>query len=235
MRSILIYLGVLGLVTGAFAEFRSWTDQKGNSFEGELVSEMGEQVCLRSHEGKIIKVPKSGLCEADNQYVRENRKPKLRLDLGKVKKRLNTYSYYYDGKTYYAYELRAKVKVENASMYEPGLPLNMHVFFFSESDELIRHEHDEDIQFDGRGKRYEFETSAMKLYEGSGTADTSKVYGGYLLMVTDSKHRIVATRSTNDKAETKLDKLLAYGISKIKKDSKLPFAELQPYKPNSRL
>ncbi len=85
----------------------------------------------------------------------------------------------------------------------------MHVFFFSESDELIRHEHDEDIKFDGRGKKYE--TSAMNLYEGSVTADTSKVYGGYLLMVTDSMNRIIAT---NDKEKIKLINFWRIGSQK---------------------
>lgn len=229
-------LVILAILTvQSFGEFRVWTDKNGNSFEGELITEMGEQVCLKSKSGKILKVPKSGLSPKDVSYINTNRKPKLALDLGKIKKKLDQYSYYYHDRLYYLYDLRAKVKIKNRSMYEPGLPLSVHVFFFSKSDELVRHEHAEEISFNARNKTFEFETAAMRFYEGGSTADEARVYGGYMIMVIDSKNRIVDVKCTNEKAEDKQDKLLAYAISKVKKDSQLKFRELQPYSAASRL
>jgi hypothetical protein len=218
--------------SGQNQPLRIWKDAKGNVFEGEMITEMGDKVCLRGKDGNSLKIPFSDLSKQDQNFVTANRRPNLKIDLGRVKEKFDRTYYNYD---HVRYEVRGIVKISNESMYDPVLPLNMHVFFFSESDELVRHEHEENIQFTGHKKEYEYETSVMRFYEDSSTENNSMVYGGYLVLVVDTMDRIVAKKCTNEKAEKKLTKLLEYGKGKIKHDSKLPFRELQSASPAARL
>lgn len=203
-------------------EFRNWKDNKGNKKTAKFINKIGENALLELKNGKRITVPVKKLSELDNQYIREMSLPSLSLDVGK--KTYNT------SRSYQRIAFTLRVKYE--SLYEFPLPLNMHFFVFSKSNELIRHEHEEDIQF--IDSKYEFIMSSVTFTQ-SVEKRRNTQYGGYLLMITDAKHRLVEIECTNKKALEKIEKLENYGIRKIQLDGRLPFVERNPYAPNSRL
>jgi len=204
---------------------RFWRDKSGNQIEAKLIRKSGAMVVLELADGTRKTVPLDGLSDIDQRYVGENALPDIGLDVGRKN---------YDNGSYDS--VRFRIKAQYKSTYDFPHGINIHFFVFSESDELIRHEHRDDVVFEGDDRRFEFETSAFSFLKSTArNANQSSQYGGYLVVVTDDLHRIISSRYTNEKAKQKLDKLIQYGIKKIQVDRQLPFRELSPYNPSSRL
>lgn len=71
MRYVASYCLVIWLFVAvtAGAEYRLWTDKKGNSVEAEYVRMSGSKVVLKTTAGKDLYVPASGLCDDDQEYL----------------------------------------------------------------------------------------------------------------------------------------------------------------------
>ena len=66
---IFMALGLMLAIHPACAEFRIWTDNKGNEIEAELVGRFGGKITLRDRNGRVMKIDPSGLSEADQLYL----------------------------------------------------------------------------------------------------------------------------------------------------------------------
>lgn len=72
----------LVLCLGVFhanAEMRTWTSVKGDTIEAEYVSMFGGKVVLKTSEGRQLKIPLTGLCDADHEYLIGAIPPKLEI------------------------------------------------------------------------------------------------------------------------------------------------------------
>ena len=74
MRAIYCILLTLGLVYGAFAEMRDWTNSKGRSVSAELVNITEDTVTLRSANGGEHIIQRSDLSSEDQKYLLEQEK-----------------------------------------------------------------------------------------------------------------------------------------------------------------
>ena len=74
MRAVCCILFVVGLVYGAFAEMREWTNSKGQRITAELVKMSNETVTLRLAKGGEGIVQRSDLSPADQEYLAEQEK-----------------------------------------------------------------------------------------------------------------------------------------------------------------
>ena len=194
------------------AGMRIWGDAKGNMFEGEFFAEMGTKVCLRGQDGKTIKVPFAKLSRQDQAYIISNRPLKLSIDVGKVETDNSYYRYDYGRR-----KPGFRVKIENESMNDIARSLDMHLFIFSEDDQLVRHEYEQGIEFSGREKRFEYLSQPVRFYGHSSSYSSSyyQEYGGYLVVVTSAGNKVEAMASTNTKAEGNIKVLLEYATDKI--------------------
>ena len=66
MKALYLCMGLILTVSNVIAEMRTWTAaESGQTLVGELISESGKKVTLKSQSGKNIKVPIAGLSRAD--------------------------------------------------------------------------------------------------------------------------------------------------------------------------
>ncbi len=74
MRILILFFIVLGSV--CHAELRTWTSMVGTKVEAELVSLTGNQVTLKTKEGKTLKLPLNKLSKADQEFLTAKSSPK---------------------------------------------------------------------------------------------------------------------------------------------------------------
>ncbi len=208
---------------------RIWTDAKGNVFEGEFVAEIGHEVCLKGRDGNTIKVPFAKLSKQDREYIESNRPLKLSIDVGKVENESSSYRYEY-GKQRPGF----RVKIVNESISDIPRSLDMHLYIFSENDQLVRHEYAQGIAFTGREKRFEYLSQPVRFYGSSSSYSSSSYteYGGYLVLVTSEGNKVEAMASSNKKAEDNIAMLIGYATDKINGKSS-SMRELQPASPSA--
>ena len=74
-----ISFGALALCP-ARAEFRVWTDLKGNSLEAEYMRQSDGEVVIRDRNGKVYRFDPVGLSEEDQRYLQLLRPPEMKIE-----------------------------------------------------------------------------------------------------------------------------------------------------------
>lgn len=92
MGFVCAILSVTVLVLSATAEYRIWTDKKGNEIEAEFIREFGGKLTLRDRKGRVFKVDPKGLSEADHLYLNPPPPPPTVEDQYEIQLRKRTWS-----------------------------------------------------------------------------------------------------------------------------------------------
>jgi hypothetical protein len=79
----------MAVLQSTFAEYRIWKDKKGHSIEAEFVCERSGLVMIKKRDGKILKLPKGKLSDADQKYLASEISPKVELVFSKKQDRRN--------------------------------------------------------------------------------------------------------------------------------------------------
>jgi hypothetical protein len=217
VRRIQILLVVAGLSIGVFAEFRIWTDAKGNFLEAELAGTDGKQIILQKRDGKKILLSPLALSEDDQKYLRGKisdelfdpaiaaldleKPPRLEIDFKKVtdtKNNINSGSYR-DIEMYSA----VTVKKKNREPYSGTMKAELYVIGHCQRDgryvllDKTKHE----FSFDGKKRETSFQTSHITLREYRYNSNYSTEYKGYLVVILDQEGEIMMCQSSSSKFE----------------------------------
>ena len=187
------------LVFHATAEMRTWTSVKGDSIEAEYVSMFGGKVVLKTSEGKQLKVPLGGLCDADQEYLIGAIPPKLEItvdvDVDRDKQG-NGFTYETTEET-----CSISVTVKKINKEKSNRKFKVRVYLIAEAQrgpkrQLIGYE------------MYEFSFLHQKIATFSASGGTASAHGyswsrgfeyeGYLVCIEDEKGKIVSMKSNKN-------------------------------------
>ena len=198
------------------AEMRIWSDKKGNTIEADYINIIGSKVALKTQEGKNIKVPISGLCDADRKYLAEIIPPKIKIEVDTDKDRdtVDSYSSSYGS---YNYERKSETikctAVLKKTNQEPtNRKFKAHMYVIGKETSrpiktvLSKVEHEFDFK---QNKTTSFHSDPVTVeYTKSDYASEGGFrYDGYIVFVEDSELRIIAIESSNSGYEKNLHKL----------------------------
>jgi len=221
MKHIIAIVSLFMLVVHpANAEMRVWTSKKGDTVEAEFINVFGRKVVLKRADGKQLKVPMSGLCDADVKYITKSIPPEIEIevDVDNDRKTLDSYSsdYGYYDYSKKAQKVKCEVTVTKKSRMQNSTPLTATIFVFSKdprSDELrviltaekdFSFENQEEATFSTGTASLTITKSSSSYWSGS---NDGAEYEGYVVCVEDKNGNIVGMRGSRNLYEECIGKI----------------------------
>ncbi|MEE9368343.1 MAG: SHD1 domain-containing protein [Pontiella sp.] len=212
-KVLIVVIMVLGFVFAAQAEMRIWTSVKGDTIEAEYIKLFAGKVILNTPEGKQLKVPISGLCNADKEWLANAVPPKIKIsvDMDKDSDTLSSYSgYSYDYQTK-AETVKGTVKLDKTNQEPCNREFTARMYVIGkETTRDLR----EVISF--AEHTFSFKTSKTTTFKttpatveytkSSYSVNRGLKYEGYLVVVEDQKGGIVAFESSQSSYEKNVHK-----------------------------
>ena len=209
------------------AEMRIWTSVKGDTIEAELVDKTGDTVILKTTEGKQLRIPVSGLSEADHEYLLSAVPPKLKVTVKvDVDREKEGDGYYYE-ETEETHKVSVTIQKTSRDKSNRKFKARLYVIARSkkESNEkkLIAYK-TQDFSFIDRDEVYFDETSHLSSSQSFYTTRGYR-YEGYLVCIEDEAGKVVAVDTNHSLYEKNLrnlkraskDDLLSKTLSVINK------------------
>ena len=177
---------------------RTWTSTSGETFDGEYIMVMGGKVVLRDAKGKNRKIPLDLFSEKDRTFMELENPPEFKIELAR---KSNQYKWPIKRDSLdldklpgvLDYVFTAKIKQDSSGYY----PHELHVEFFAIGEEIdgenfILLDKQESTFIPSEQKRSEYHTFSgrtVRLYDYEFREDgrRGQRYGGYLVVVTDSR------------------------------------------------
>ena len=181
-------------------KMRVWTGADGKMLEAEFVSVIGDKVALKDSRRKLRKIPLAQLSAEDRRYIELARPPTFNIDFSKkTGQKFFKESTLLPGAHWLPkqldYVFSARLKQTSAGEYNHELKVE----FFAIGEEI---EGDNYILFDRQeshftptkenGRSHTFSGKTISLRESVIFIERrGQKYGGYLVVVTDSRGRII--------------------------------------------
>jgi len=181
---------------------RTWILEDGKTLEARFVVVMGDKVVLKDVRGKQRKIPLARLSAGDRTFIELARPPKFNIDFSKkssqvvVKVDTPFWTATQSGfsRADFDYVFTAKLEQTSAGLYNHELKVE----FFAIGEEV---EGDNYILLDRQksrftptkenGRSHAFHGNAVRLTKYDLWEARGKKYGGYLVVVTDSRGEII--------------------------------------------
>ena len=202
----LLFLSIVWVLP-AFGEFRIWEDSTGKSIEAEYVSEQSGKVVLKLQNGKIIRVNPATLSANDREYVTQQIKPSLVLEIEKKDVRVN------DRKQRLVrnneVQLTAVIEKKSTRLYDATLTAT---FIFIGNNERSDHKiivKKSAVPFTIDQEKTLNEQATFAAKKSRFIKSSYHAYEGYLLVITDGAGEIVEAKSNTASYERHAEKLIA--------------------------
>jgi len=192
------------------AEMRIWTSKKGSTIEAEFVTMSGDKVTLKKLSGKVLKVPVSGLIEADREYLASTIPPKIKLsvdvDVDKSKPYESEWSVY----TRQVMKCYAEIEQKNREACSQKLTAVVYVFVKSVTTDDIAVVIHEKKKFSFKEKKT-FSINArsppVDQYDAEYANKRGWTYEGYLIYVIGENGKIIASDANRDNFQKHLNRI----------------------------
>ena len=202
---------------------RKWTSTTGETFEGEYVILMGDKVVLRDAKGKNRKIPMNLFSAEDRIFMEMENPPQFKIEFPRASQQ---HRWPQKEKIYDPWQLpgaidytfTAKIKQVSVGSY----PHELHIEFFAIGEEIdgnnyILLDHQENTFVPIEKKRNEYHTFSgrrVRLYDYEFFEDgrRGQQYGGYLVLVTDSRGKIIEHKSSYNWLFEKREELEKLGL-----------------------
>jgi hypothetical protein len=193
---------------------REWTDRDGKTIKAEYVRTEVESVILRREDGSEFKVSMQALSDPDLQFVRLQTPPRILINM---EPSVDTYTVGYLGNDGYDYTVKYQVvepsvllRKTSTEPYEA--PLEMEVILLGRIREVDRYIIIDTavIPFKFAGKQsYEVTYAGypVDLRQVSGSWRSGVEYEGYLVIIRDSRDKLVAVKASKIALEQNADGL----------------------------
>ena len=180
-------------VFNARSEFRIWEDVSGRIWEGEFQTLNAGKIVVIDRAGKRAEYSPDELSENDLSYLEEVLPPRLSLDVAKMSDSRSS------GKSEMI-TCRAAIKKTDNRSYKGKLTAVLVLISeetrtgaYSKAGSTTQHTF---TLMEKHGLAFEFESNAVKLMKRS--ANSGRVYAGYILVVWDRFGNPVAVKSNRD-------------------------------------
>ncbi len=196
------------------SNLRLWTMVDGRTREAEFMTMVGGNAILKTAKRKQVKVPLEKLSEEDRHYISLSMPPKLDINFSKTtepRKFGETFNGTAPPVRGSFYTFTARVKQTSRRLY--GHPLTAE--FFAIGDEIGGQKH---ILLDYQQTNFTLTEESDYSFKFSGAPvemldytinneRRGQRYGGYLVVVTDSRGEIIAYQTPSEKLYRNLDNL----------------------------
>ncbi len=205
---------------------RTWTGTDGKMLEAEFVATIGDKAVLKDSRGRQRKIPLAQLSGEDRLFIELANSPKFNIDFSKQSSQtiVEKGPFAYPGAEwtprFYDYVFSTRLKQSSAGEYNHEL----HIEFFAigeeidgnnyilldrqESDFTPTKENGRSHSFSGDKLRLEVrDWSQVSMYRG-------QKYGGYLVVVTDSRGEVIDVGSSHNWLPDLTDKLRELPLGK---------------------
>ncbi len=190
--------------------FRLWSSADGRTMEAEYVAVMGDQVVLKTRKGRQKKLPLSILSEADRAFVELENPPKFDLNFAKTSKQIQPppTSPFLDQqpRPMRIFDYTFGVKMHPRGRFEYDHELTVEYFAIAnqvDGNNYILLEHQESRFTPGEENQgsHSFSGDPVRVVSSALRFDNpmrGAEYGGYLILVTDERGRIIGYSTSHD-------------------------------------
>lgn len=197
------------------AEFRPWSDTKGNAIEAEYIRLAGDTVLLSKRDGSEIKVSLSSLSDEDRIYVMRLNPP--RIDVA-VDDQVDRETLRYTGGRSNSGRIQMESIVTEVTLrkitpeaYEPEL--SMEILLIGRMEQLDRYVIVEKaastFRFTDENRGiHTYTCGPLDLRNASGNIRGGTEYEGWLMVVRDSRDEIIVLKSSRLEYEKNAEILL---------------------------
>lgn len=188
--------------------FRVWTDRDGSTVKAAYVRTEVESVILRREDGSEFKVSMKSLSQPDVDFVRLQTPPRIEINM---EPSVDSYTVGYLGNAGYDYTVKYQVvepsvllRKTSTEPYEA--PLEMEVILLGRIREVDRYIIIDNsvVSFAFKGKQ-SYEVSyvgyPVDLRQISGSWKSGVEYEGYLVIIRDSRGKLVAVKGSKNALE----------------------------------
>ena len=201
--NLLLCIAILLACNGTRTDARTWTSINGKTFEGEFILVVGDKAVIRNPTGDQIKIPLTQFSKEDLTFMELENPPKFTIDVSKSSEQ---YFFPQKYKAYEAWQLpkaldyvfTTKLRQMSTGSYKHELRVDLYVIgeeidgdnyimLDRQSNTFIPSEQpDRACQFKGTRKVRMFD------YEFFEDGRRGQKYGGYLVVITDSRGKVIA-------------------------------------------
>ena len=194
------------------AEMRTWKSGKGDTIEAEYVRMFpGGKVVLKSSDGRELKVPVSGLCAADQDYLAALVPPELEIEVDVDLDVDTVYSSEYSVRK--RETSTCKVVIRKTNMEPCSRTFTAHICVFAEQERGDRRwlitRAEEKVAFTDKSDtlRFECPSAEVEFYSAEYAEARGYRYDGYLVVVTDASGEVIAMESNRKMFEKNWDSI----------------------------
>lgn len=207
----------LAFIYNVHAEMRVWTMEDGKTVEAEFVARLGGNVSLKNLKGKTFKIPENKFSEADLSYIQLQMPPTLKLDFSKTTEQRVFPDSLSDLPRSLYFDFKVKISQTSSQPYNHDLFAE----FFVYADEI---DGDKRILLDYQKESFRMTEGSKSVFEMTGKRAElldyliagqrrGEEFGGYLIIVTDTRGEVVAYAG-NEKVYEKVVNLRKVPIGK---------------------
>ncbi|MEA2068751.1 MAG: hypothetical protein U9P12_06085, partial [Verrucomicrobiota bacterium] len=187
------------------SKFRIWTGEGGRTFESELITVIGDKVVLRDVRGKQRKIPFSKFSAEDRTFIELANPPVFNIDFSKQSSQRIIEVSPFNGSPppkLLDYVFGAKLRQTSSRVYNHEL----HAEFFAigaeiDGDNFILLDRQESTftptEENKRSHSFRGKTVTLTDYLHISAVRRGQKYGGYLVVVTDSRGVVIAHETSN--------------------------------------
>lgn len=197
----LIFFSVRGVVFSA--EIRTWIDVKGHQYQAEYIQEMFDKVTLRDAEGKEYRIAIEDLSAHDQLYLRVMVPPQVEISFSRKVEQLKLpWDLWYEDNAIMS-GISGEVTIQKVSkrpftsrlsaeiyLVAKEVDGNNYVLLGKTSASFLFSEDTENIF------KFKVDPVSTRIYdEYNGIQRRGEIYAGYLIVISDARENIVATKT----------------------------------------
>ena len=185
-------------------EERMWTREDGKSFEAKFLTVISGKAVLEDSRGKQRKIPLDQFSEEDRTYIELSQPPEFNIDFSKKSSqfigKMSPYNNRSPAKVL-DYVFGTRIKQISTGLYNHELKVEFFAVgseIFGDHHVLLDHQESRFTLTKENQQTYEFAGDPVRLtsYELYGDFKGIK-YAGYLVVITDSRGKIIAHQTPN--------------------------------------
>lgn len=213
MKTLALIMVVTGLAGSTLAEFRIWTDRKGNTIEAEFTGTQGKRIILAKRDGTTLTISPLPLSDDDKEYLFDKvpdgllnpevdaldlEKPRLEIEFKKVTDTENEL----DDKDFRDIHIVGKAKIirKSSTPYPGRLKADIYVIGHNERINgyvlLDSTSHELDLK---NNHELSLTGNTFIIHEDKELYTFNTQYKGYVVVVKDEDQNIIAIKSSHPK------------------------------------
>lgn len=203
-------IALWGLVCAAHAEFRVWSSKDGiSNVEAQFIQMAGNKVVLEKKDGTRVMVPRSKLCDKDQEYLASIVPPEIAIKIDKDTSTEKTSESYYTEHKRDTIVIKVSIKKSSKDPCTQKFKATLYVVAgsYSGGSSRVIATTDKSFSFE-KDDAIELKASGSVEYSNSYSSGKSgEEYEGYIVVVEDEKGQVVKVDTNKSVYQSKLNEI----------------------------